>query len=64
MGAGDASDPLLGDVRTPPVAAALPRRLGSFPFWRGHEPFLDSLEPLYTRASERAVELLASAPSQ
>jgi uncharacterized Zn finger protein len=63
-GAGDASDPLLGDVRTPPVAAALPRRLGSFPFWRGHEPFLDSLEPLYTRASERAVELLASAPSQ
>ncbi len=29
----------LGDVRIPSLTAALPRRLGSFPFWRGTEDF-------------------------
>jgi uncharacterized Zn finger protein len=49
----------LGDVRMPPVAAALPRRLGGFPFWRGAKPLLDALEPFYLRASDRALASLA-----
>jgi uncharacterized Zn finger protein len=58
-GAGPLAGEALGEVRTPPVAAALPRRLGSFPFWRGSSPFLDALEPIYTRASDRALASLA-----
>ena len=46
-----------GEVRTPPVAAALPKRLGGFPFWRGKVRFLDALAPAYTRASERGMLL-------
>src|SRR5205823_5858766 len=34
-GGGSLSDDLFGEVEIPPVAAALPKRLGSFPFWRG-----------------------------
>jgi uncharacterized Zn finger protein len=46
---------LFGEVRRPPVSAALPRRLGNFPFWRGEKPFLDALEPLYARASRQGL---------
>ena len=46
---------LFGEVRRPPVSAALPRRLGSFPFWRGEEPFLDALEPLYAHAAQQGL---------
>lgn len=35
----------------PEVPAALPRRLGSFPFWRGEETFIDVLEAAYEKAS-------------
>jgi uncharacterized Zn finger protein len=42
---------LLGEVRLPPVPAALPKRLGSFPLWRGSTFFLEALEPIYTQAS-------------
>lgn len=48
-----------GDVQTPPVAAALPRRLGSFPFWRGAEPFLEAMEPVYRAASSRGMAVFA-----
>ncbi len=48
----------LGDVRTPPVSAALPKRLGGFPFWRGAGRFLDSLTPTYSAAAGRAVAVL------
>ena len=47
---------LLGEVRIPPVAAALPRRLGNFPFWRGQERFLDALEPIYRQASQHGLD--------
>ncbi|HEV3257103.1 MAG TPA: SWIM zinc finger family protein [Gemmataceae bacterium] len=40
-----------GDVQVPPVAAAVPKRLGNFPFWRGQARFLDALEPVYGQAS-------------
>jgi uncharacterized Zn finger protein len=46
-----------GEVTTPPVAAALPKRLGSFPFWRGTVRFLDAIEPVYATASERGMGL-------
>jgi len=48
----------LGEARTPPLPAALLKRLGAFPFWRGNERFLDALVPVYPRASERAQEAL------
>jgi uncharacterized Zn finger protein len=41
----------LGQVRKPPVAAAVARGLGNFPFWRGKELFLDALTPVYDTAS-------------
>ena len=49
--------PDVGDVRTPPVPAALPRRLGAFPFWRGAAPLLETLEALYPLAARRGLEV-------
>ena len=46
---------LLGEVRVPSIAAALPKRLGHFPFWRSREPFLQALERVYTQASPRGL---------
>jgi uncharacterized Zn finger protein len=53
----DVADELFGEVRLPPVPAALPRRLGNFPFWRGVERFLDALEPIYTVAAPSGLRL-------
>jgi uncharacterized Zn finger protein len=44
----------LGEVRTPPLPAALLKRLGNFPFWRSNERILDALMPIYVRASVHA----------
>jgi uncharacterized Zn finger protein len=54
-----ASDPF-GAVETPPVAAALPKRLGGFPFWRGETPFLEAIEPIYAHASARGLDVFVS----
>ncbi len=48
---GSVSDDLFGEVLIPQVPAALPKRLGNFPFWRGEERFLDAIEPNYVKAS-------------
>ena len=45
------ADDLLGEVSIPPVAAALPKRLGNFPFWRAEENFLSVMEESYREAS-------------
>ncbi len=45
------SDDLLGGALIPLVPAALPKRLGNFPFWRGEERFLNAIEPIYIQAS-------------
>ena len=37
--------------RIPTISAALPKRLGSFPFWRGKESFIPALEEIYRKAS-------------
>jgi len=54
---GDLPADLFGEVSTPPVNAALPKRLGNFPFWRGTERFLEALGPTYTQASARGLDL-------
>jgi uncharacterized Zn finger protein len=43
------------DVRPPPVAAALPKRLGNFPFWRGTDRFQEVMQALYQSARERGL---------
>ena len=35
----------------PTISAALPKRLGSFQFWRGKESFIPTLEAIYRKAS-------------
>jgi uncharacterized Zn finger protein len=45
-------------VEASSAGAALPRRLGKFPFWRGSLGFFDFLEAVYTRASVEAAEKL------
>ena len=45
------------EVRRPPVSAALVKRLGAFPFWRGATPLLEAVEPLYTAATARGLDV-------
>ncbi|MCX6339403.1 MAG: SWIM zinc finger family protein [Candidatus Aureabacteria bacterium] len=53
---GEIPDDLFGEVSIPRVPAALPKRLGSFPFWRGEERFLEAIEPIYEAASPRGLD--------
>lgn len=48
------------DATPPPVRAALPRRLGGFPFWRGLRPFLETIDGVYERGSQRGVGVAAA----
>jgi len=41
----------------PPVPAALPKRLGKFPFWRGEEDLLEVLEEIYSKASPAGMKV-------
>ena len=52
------SDELLGEVQIPTVSAALPGRLGHFPFWRGNEPFHEALVQIYDQASPQGLALI------
>ena len=54
---GRIEDPC-GVVEIPRAPAALPRRLGGFPFWRGESPFLDTLSATYAAASPRGLDVL------
>lgn len=53
----DLPENLVGEVRSPPVNAALPKRLGNFPFWRGEENFGDVMNSLYSRASLHGLDV-------
>jgi len=58
---------LFGEVRLPEVNAALLRRLGSFPFWRGKDLFLEALEPFYLKAAPLGLDVflgLTKAPAE
>jgi uncharacterized Zn finger protein len=48
----------LGEIQPPPITAALAKRLGKFPFWRGNQKFHEALEPLYIYATQRGQEVL------
>ena len=47
----------LGVARIPTISAALPKRLGSFPFWRGKESFIPALEEVYRKASPAGLDV-------
>ena len=51
------SDDVIGEVSIPPVAAALPKRLGNFPFWRTDENFLSAMEEIYRKASPVGMDI-------
>ena len=46
-----------GEVSVPATAAALVRRLGRFPFWRGTASLIDAVEPVYAQASARGLDV-------
>jgi uncharacterized Zn finger protein len=54
---GPAADEKPLEVRIPPVAAALTKRLGPFPFWRGKDNFLSAMEEAYAKASSAGLEV-------
>lgn len=56
-GSSGLPDDLFGEIRVPPAPAALVKRLGSFPFWRGEERFLEAIEPVYVQASPRGLDI-------
>ncbi len=49
-------------VRIPPVSAALVKRLGSFPFWRGERTFIPLMEKIYAAASPIAISIFIGEP--
>lgn len=49
--AGGQMEDFGGVVEIPREPAALPRRLGGFPFWRGESPFLETLSTVCAAAS-------------
>ena len=53
-----------GEVRVPSVDAALPKRLGNFPFWRGEEHLMDVLEGIYCEASSAGMEVFLGESSR
>lgn len=56
---GPLPEGLLGPAPLGPTTAALPKRLGSFPFWRGRQRFLETLDTVYEAAGARAARLLS-----
>lgn len=58
----DPPDALSGEVLIPPMRAALLKRIGNFPFWRGDRSLMDVLEPVYVQASERGLRTLRGEP--
>ena len=48
---------LLGEVRLPPMEAALLKQLGNFPFWRGTRFLSEALEPVYFNASRGGMDI-------
>lgn len=51
-----------GEVEAPRAPAALLRRLGRFPFWRGRSSLQEALEPAYVEASARGLDAFLGRP--
>jgi len=56
-GKPDYAPEFFGDVSIPTVSAALCRRLGSLPFWRGGTNFMDEMASIYASASPDAMDV-------
>jgi uncharacterized Zn finger protein len=56
-GKPDFAPELFGDASIPTVSAALCRRLGSLPFWRGGTNFMDEMASIYASASPAAMDV-------
>jgi uncharacterized Zn finger protein len=54
---GRLPDDFPGSVAAPRVSAALPKRLGNFPFWRGSQHFLETLQGIYHNAAGRGLDI-------
>ena len=48
----------------PAMDAALPKRLGSFPFWRGEDDFMPAMEKIYHAASPEGMDAFVSNKEQ
>jgi uncharacterized Zn finger protein len=57
--AGPLPEDLLGSLPQGGATAALPKRLGGFPFWRGKQRFQETLDSIYAAAGARAAKLLS-----
>lgn len=55
-GRGDRKPDQTGRVQIPPVSASLPKRLGSFPFWRSERGFIPEMEEMYDSASPAGLD--------
>lgn len=55
---GASEQPTPETVDIPQIHAALPKRLGAFPFWRGQEAFIDTMESIYGDASPVGLDAL------
>jgi len=55
--APDLPDGVYGSVETPSTHAALPKQLGTFPFWRAGEELVEALEPVYEAASAEGIKV-------
>jgi len=58
--AGAVPEDLTGEAPAAPVGAALPKRLGKFPFWRGSQGLVEFLDAVYAQASSEAAETICS----
>ena len=47
------------ELEIPSLSAGLPKRLGNFPFWRGNDHFLNTLESVYGKASKFGMQVSA-----
>jgi len=57
---GPAKPDLIKPANQPTTHGALLKRLGPIPFWRSEQNLMKVLAPLYARASDRALEFLAT----
>lgn len=49
------SEDLFGMVEIPAIHAMSIKRLGNFPYWRGENPFIESIESVYASASMKGL---------
>jgi uncharacterized Zn finger protein len=59
---GKLPEEVCSTVQLHPPGAALLKRLGNFPFWRGKVGLVSALEPSYTAAAPRGTRLLLGEP--